>query len=41
MPALRIQMHLHGYPSLLESNVVSQRIVYVVHVVILILKQES
>jgi hypothetical protein len=35
MPALRIQMHLHGNPSVLQRNVVSQRVVYIVHVVIL------
>ena len=35
MPALSIQMHLHGNPSLLQRNVVRQRIVYVVHVVVL------
>ena len=40
MPALRVQMHLHGNPSLLQRNVVSQRVVYVVHVVILRLQQK-
>jgi acetyl esterase/lipase len=35
MPALRIQMHLRRNPGLLQRNVVSQRIVYVVHVVVL------
>src|SRR2546429_125999 len=40
MPALRIQMHLHRNPSLLQSNVVSQRVVDVVHVVILSLHQK-
>src|SRR5947209_9437507 len=41
MPALRIQMHLHGNPSLLQRNVVSQRVVDVVHVVILSLDRKS
>jgi hypothetical protein len=40
MPALGEQMHLHGNPSLLQRNVVSQRVVYVVHVVILSLQQK-
>ena len=35
MSALRIQMHLHGNPSLLQRDVVSQRVVYAVDVVIL------
>jgi hypothetical protein len=37
MPALGIQMHLHRDPNLLQSNVVSQR---VVHVVIFRLQQK-
>ena len=41
MPALRIQMHLHGNASVLESDVVSHRLVYAVHVVILRLHQKS
>src|SRR6266480_3194144 len=40
MPALGVQMHLHWNPSLLQRNVVSQRVVYVVHVVILSLQQK-
>jgi len=40
MPAVRIQMHLHGNPGLLQRNVVGQRVIYVVHVVILVLQQE-
>jgi hypothetical protein len=40
MPALRVQMHFHGCPSLLQCNVVRQRVVYVVHVVILRLQQK-
>jgi hypothetical protein len=41
MLALRIQMHLHGSPSVLQRNAVSQRVVYIVHVVILRLQQED
>ena len=40
MPALGVQMHLHWNPSLLQRNVVSQRVVHVVHVVILSLQQK-
>ncbi len=40
MPAVGIQMHLHGNPSLLQRDVVSQRVVYTVHGVILRLQQE-
>src|SRR5467141_2294807 len=43
MPGLGVQMHLHGNSSLLQRNVVSQRVVYVVYVVyvvILSLQQE-
>jgi hypothetical protein len=40
MAALRIQMHLHGNAGVLERDVVRQRVVYVVHVVILSLQQE-
>src|ERR1022692_116345 len=40
MPALRIQMHFHGNASLLRPNVVAQRILYAVYIVILILEQE-
>ena len=40
MAALRIQMHLHGNAGVLERDIVRQRIVYVVHVVILGLQQE-
>ena len=40
MPALGIQMHLYPYPGLFQRNVVSQRVVYIVHVVILRLKQK-
>ena len=39
MPALRIQMHLHGDAGVLQCDVVSQRVVYTVHVVILRLQQ--
>jgi hypothetical protein len=40
MTALRIQMHLHGNASLLQRNVVNQRVVYIVHGVILRLQQK-
>src|ERR1019366_1874405 len=40
VPSLSIQMHLHGSASVLQRNVVSKRVVYVVHVVILVLQQE-
>lgn len=40
MAALRIQMHLHGNAGALERDVVRQRVVYVVHVIILSLQQE-
>jgi hypothetical protein len=40
MPTLRIQMHLHRSPSVLQRNVVNQRLVYTVHVVILRLQQK-
>src|SRR5207249_1075297 len=40
MPALRIQMHLHGDAGVLQCDVVSQRVVYTVHVVILRLQQK-
>src|SRR5260370_1163813 len=40
MAALRVQMHLHGNSSLFQCNIVSQRVVYIVHVVILSLQQE-
>jgi len=40
MPALRVQMHLYRNPRLLQRNVVRQRVVYVVHVVIFRLQQE-
>src|ERR1017187_3553431 len=40
VPSLSIQMHLHGNASVLQRNVVSKRVVYVVHVVILVLQQE-
>lgn len=40
MPAVRIQMHFHGNPSLLQRDKVRQRVVYVVQVVIFRLKQE-
>jgi hypothetical protein len=33
-------MHLHRNPSVLQRNVVSQRVVYIVHVVILCLQQK-
>ena len=35
MSALRIQMHLHKHPSLLQRNVINQRLFDIVHVVIL------
>src|ERR1700683_2957336 len=40
MPSLRIQMHLHWNPSVLQRDVVSQRVVYAVHPVVLSLQQE-
>ena len=40
MPALRVQMHLHGNSGLLQRNVISQRVVHAVHVVILSLQQK-
>jgi hypothetical protein len=40
MPALRTQVRLHGNPGVLQRNVVSQLVVYVVHVVILSLQQK-
>jgi hypothetical protein len=40
MPSLGVQVHLYGDPNVLQRNVVSQRIVYIVHVVILRLKQK-
>jgi len=40
MAALRIQMHLHGNAGVLQSNVVSERVVYVIHMVILSLQQK-
>ena len=40
MPGLGVQIHLHGNSSLLQRNVVSQRVVYVVYVVILSLQQK-
>ena len=40
MSALRIQMHLYGDSGVLERHVVDERLVYIVHVVILRLKQE-
>jgi len=35
MPALGIQMHLHRNVCVLQRNIVNQRVVYIVHVVIL------
>ena len=40
MPALRIQMHLHRNPGLLQRNIIDQRVVYIVHGVILRLQQK-
>src|ERR1022692_3048791 len=40
VPSLSIQMLLHGNASVLQRNVVSKRVVCVVHVVILVLQQE-
>ena len=40
MPALRIQMHLHGNPGVLQRHVVNQRLFDTVHMVILRLQQK-
>ena len=40
MPALRIQMHLHGNPGVLQRHVVNQRLFDTVHMVILRLHQK-
>ena len=40
MSTVRIQMHLYGDSDVLERDVVNERLVYIVHVVILRLKQE-
>jgi hypothetical protein len=40
VPSLSIQMHFHGNTGLLQRNVVSKRVVYIVYVVILVLQQE-
>src|ERR1700737_2591575 len=40
MPALRIQMHLDGNLSVLQGDVVDERLVYIVHGVILRLQQK-
>lgn len=40
MPAVSIQMHLHGNPSLLQRNVIRQRVVNIVHMIIFRLQQE-
>jgi len=38
MPTLRIQMHLDRNASLLQRSIVSQRVLYTVDVVILVLQ---
>jgi len=38
--ALRIQMHLDGNLSVLQGDIVDERLVYIVHVVILRLQQK-
>jgi len=40
MPALSIQMHFHGNAGILERDVVSQRVIYIVHMVIFRLQQK-
>ena len=40
MPASRIQMHLHGNPSLLQPKAINERLFNTVHVVILRLYQK-
>ena len=40
MATLRVQMHFHGNASIFERDVVSQRVVHAVFVVILSLQQE-
>jgi hypothetical protein len=40
MPTLRIQIHLHRNPGLLQCSIITQRLLHTVHVVILILQQE-
>ena len=41
MPALRIQMHLHGNPSPPQCNVVNQRVINTVDGIILSLQQKG
>ena len=40
MPALRVQVHLHGNSSLLQGCIVTERVLYAVHMVILVLQQK-
>ena len=40
MPALRIQMHLHRNPGILQRDVINQRLFDTVHMVILRLHQK-
>ena len=40
MPAVRIQMHFHGNPRFFERDIVAQRVLHTIRIVILILKQE-
>src|SRR5205085_807998 len=40
MPAMCIQMHFHGYASLFKRDVISQRIINTVHVIIFCLEQK-
>ena len=40
VPALRIQMHLHGNTNPLQRGIVGQRVLHTVNVVILILEQK-
>src|ERR1700730_1616675 len=40
MPALRVQMHLHRNPGLLQRGIITQRVLYAVHMVVLVLQQE-
>ena len=40
MAALRVQMHLHGNPRVLQRDVINEGLLYAVHIVILVLQQE-